>query len=89
MNSMEQDRLANDICMTQPLGKRGLNEYMGEEYANDVIYNRTARQIKRDIAWFQEMIIDGGLHKSNETTDWKEVKELMANMREDRGETNE
>ena len=24
MNSIEQDKLANDICMAQPLGKRGL-----------------------------------------------------------------
>lgn len=63
MNSIEQNRLANDICMTQPLGKRGLNEYMGEEYANDVILNRTAKQIKKDIAYFQKMIIEGGLHK--------------------------
>ena len=63
MNSMEQEKLANDICMTQPLGKRGLNEYMGEEYANDIILDRTASQIKKDIAWFQKMIINGGLHK--------------------------
>ena len=63
MNSIEQDKLANDICMTQPLGKRGLNEYMGEEYANDVILNRTATEIKKDIKWFQEMIINGRLHR--------------------------
>jgi hypothetical protein len=49
--------------MTQPLGKRGLNEYMGEEYANDVILNRTATEIKKDIKWFQEMIINGRLHR--------------------------
>ena len=49
--------------MTQPLGKRGLDEYMGEEYANDIVYDRTLNQIKKDIAFFEEMIIKGGLHK--------------------------
>ena len=63
MSDFEQESLANDICMTQPLGKRGLNEYMGEEYANDIIFDRTASQIKKDIAFFEEMIIKGGLHK--------------------------
>ena len=36
---------------------------MGEEYANDVILNRTATEIKKDIRWFQEMIINGKLHR--------------------------
>lgn len=63
MSDSEQESLANDICMTQPLGKRGLNEYMGEEYANNIIFNRTPTQIKKDIAWFEKMIINGGLHK--------------------------
>ena len=62
MSDSEQEKLANDICMTQPLGKRGLNEYMGEEYANEIIFGRTSSQIKKDIAWFEKMIIKGGLH---------------------------
>ena len=55
MNSIEQNKLAEDICMTQPLGKRGLNEYMGEEYANDVILNRTATEIKKDIKLWENL----------------------------------
>ena len=62
MSDSEQESFANDICMTQPLGKRGLNEYMGEDYANNIIFNRTPTQIKKDIAWFEKMIIKGGLH---------------------------
>ena len=81
MNSIEQNKLAEDICMTQPLGKRGLNEYMGEEYANDVILNRTARQIKRDIAWFQKMIIDGQLHKSYDQS-FKRLSSYLQSGRE-------
>ena len=63
MNDFEQGRVVDDVCMTQPVGKRGLDEYMGEEYANSIVYDRTPTQIKKDIAWFQKMIIDGGLHK--------------------------
>jgi hypothetical protein len=62
MSDSEQEKLANDICMTLPLGKRGLDEYMGEEYANGIIFDRTPSQIKKDIAWFEKMIIKGGLH---------------------------
>ena len=63
MNDSEKARVVDEVCMTQPLGKRGLDEYMGEEYANDIVYDRTLNQIKKDIAFFEEMIIKGGLHK--------------------------
>ena len=39
MNDSEKARVVDEVCMTQPLGKRGLDEYMGEEYANDIVYD--------------------------------------------------
>ena len=62
MSDDERERLANDICMSDPLGKRGLEEFMGVEYANQTIFSRTTSQIKKDIKTFQELIIEGKHH---------------------------
>jgi len=62
MNDEERSILEIEICFSQPLGKRGLDEFMGVEYANSVVYTRTAKQIKKDIKTFQELIIEGKHH---------------------------